>query len=101
LPIYEYECKKCGRRFEVIQKFSDIPLNKCESCGGKVTKLLAPPALVFKGSGWYITDYSSKGKETASKENDKKEKGKKEMAPSTEKKVSEKSTPATNPTNKK
>jgi hypothetical protein len=56
---------------------------------------------MFKGSGWYITDYSSKGKESAAKENGNKEKGKKEMAPSTEKKVSEKSTPATNPTNKK
>jgi len=44
VPLYEYECKKCGHRFEVIQKFSDKPVGKCEMCGGKVKKLLAPPS---------------------------------------------------------
>ncbi len=101
MPIYEYKCKKCGHRFEVIQKFSDVPLRRCKSCGGRVTKLLAPSALMFKGSGWYITDYSSKSKESASKENGIKEKGKKEAVASTEKKATEKATVDANPSNKK
>jgi putative FmdB family regulatory protein len=78
VPIYEYECKKCGHRFEVIQKFSDKPIGQCEMCGGKVKKLLAPPALMFKGTGWYVTDYASKGKEPSAKEGD--GKGKTEKA---------------------
>ena len=69
MPIYEYECKKCSHRFELIQKFSDKPISKCEKCNGKVRKLIAPPALMFKGTGWYVTDYSSKGKEAKLKEN--------------------------------
>lgn len=62
MPLYEYLCDKCGYTFEVIQKFSDKPIKKCEKCNGKVTKLISPPGLSFKGSGWYITDYSSKSK---------------------------------------
>jgi len=84
LPIYEYECKKCSHRFEIIQKFSDKAISKCEKCNGKVRKLIAPPALVFKGTGWYVTDYSSKGKEARSKENP--EKGKSEKNKSGEEK---------------
>lgn len=58
MPIYEYECEACHDRFEVIQKFSDKPLKKCAKCGqGPVARLLCPPALVFKGTGWYVTDY--------------------------------------------
>lgn len=60
MPLYEYECEKCGRRFEVIQKFSDAPIEACQSCGGAVRKLLASPAIQFKGTGWYITDYAQK-----------------------------------------
>jgi putative FmdB family regulatory protein len=59
VPIYEYECETCHHRFEVMQKFSQRPLKKCEKCGGPVHKLLSAPALVFKGSGWYVTDYAS------------------------------------------
>ena len=62
MPLYEYECDACGRRFEVIQKFSDEPLTTCERCGGTVRKLLSSPAIQFKGSGWYITDYARAGK---------------------------------------
>jgi putative FmdB family regulatory protein len=62
VPIYEYRCEKCGHRVEVIQKFSDPPLTECPNCKGSLTKVLAPPALQFKGSGFYITDYSTKGK---------------------------------------
>ncbi|MCC6163291.1 MAG: zinc ribbon domain-containing protein [Acidobacteria bacterium] len=60
MPLYEYECDACGHRFEVIQKFSDDPLTTCPKCGGSVRKLLSSPAIQFKGSGWYITDYAKK-----------------------------------------
>jgi putative FmdB family regulatory protein len=60
MPLYEYECETCGHRFEVIQKFSDRPVETCPKCGGAVRKLLSSPAIQFKGSGWYITDYARK-----------------------------------------
>ena len=60
MPLYEYECVTNGHRFEVIQKFSDAPLEVCPKCGGPVKKLLSSPAIQFKGSGWYITDYAKK-----------------------------------------
>jgi putative FmdB family regulatory protein len=60
LPIYEYRCAKCGERFEKIQKFDDPPLKTHEGCGGKVERLLNAPAIQFKGSGFYITDYARK-----------------------------------------
>lgn len=60
MPLYEYECDNCGHRFEVIQKFSDQPLTACPKCQGPVRKLLSSPAIQFKGSGWYITDYAKK-----------------------------------------
>jgi len=62
MPLYEYECAKCGERFEVIAKFSDAPLTKHEGCGGAVKRLLSAPAIQFKGSGWYVTDYARSGK---------------------------------------
>jgi putative FmdB family regulatory protein len=61
MPLYEYKCKKCGHRFEKIQKFSDPPVKKCPECGGAVEQLLSAPAVQFKGSGWYVTDYAKKG----------------------------------------
>ena len=60
MPLYEYQCPKCGR-FELIQKFSDEPLKSCPTCGAEVQKLLSAPAIQFKGTGWYITDYARKG----------------------------------------
>jgi len=67
VPLYEYECDACGRRFEVIQKFSDPPVDVCRACGkGPVHKLMSSPAIQFKGSGWYITDYAKKGKSDSS-----------------------------------
>ena len=60
MPLYEYECESCGHRFERIQKFSDKLVSTCPSCGGRVKKLLSPPAIQFKGSGWYVTDYARK-----------------------------------------
>lgn len=62
MPLYEYECEKDGSRFEVIQKFSDEPVTICPDCGGKVRRLISSPAIQFKGTGWYITDYARKGK---------------------------------------
>jgi putative FmdB family regulatory protein len=61
MPLYEYQCDACRTRFERIQKFSDPPVDCCPSCGGTVRKLLSSPAIQFKGSGWYITDYAKKG----------------------------------------
>ena len=58
MPLYEYKCDSCGAVFEVMQKFSDEPLTLHENCGGRVERLISAPALQFKGSGWYITDYA-------------------------------------------
>jgi len=60
MPLYEYKCDKCGDVFEVRQKFSDEPIRVHDKCGGKVERLLSPPAFQFKGSGWYVTDYAGK-----------------------------------------
>jgi putative FmdB family regulatory protein len=60
MPLYEYQCEVCSHRFERIQKFSDPLIDVCPSCGGTVKKLLSSPAIQFKGSGWYITDYAKK-----------------------------------------
>ncbi len=69
MPIYEYECAKCGKTIEVIQKMSDKPLKKHEGCGGSLTKLISASGFQFKGTGWYVTDYARKSsgesKETA------------------------------------
>src|ERR1700756_4212448 len=60
MPLYEYECEKCGHRFEKIQKFSDKMVKKCPECGGRVEQMISAPAVQFKGSGWYVTDYAKK-----------------------------------------
>lgn len=60
MPLYEYQCKKCHHRFERIQKFSDPQVKKCPECGGPIEQLLSAPAVQFKGSGWYVTDYAKK-----------------------------------------
>ena len=60
MPLYEYQCKKCKHTFEKIQKFSDPLVKKCPECGGPVEQLLSAPAVQFKGSGWYVTDYAKK-----------------------------------------
>lgn len=66
MPLYEYECKKCGHRFEKIQKFSDKMVKKCPECGGRVEQMISAPAVQFKGSGWYVTDYAKKSHTPAS-----------------------------------
>ena len=66
MPLYEYQCEACGKRFEVIRKFSDPPLDTCTVCGkGPVQRLQSSPAIQFKGTGWYITDYAQKSKSSA------------------------------------
>lgn len=60
MPLYEYQCTKCGETTEVLQKAQDKPLELCPKCGGRLVKLLSSPAIQFKGSGWYVTDYARK-----------------------------------------
>jgi len=62
MPLYEYRCRSCGEVFEVLQKFSDKPLTVHDDCGGGLERLLSPPGLHFKGSGWYVTDYARAGR---------------------------------------
>lgn len=69
MPIYEYQCSKCGNVEEAIQKFSDKPLSKCRHCSGKLHKLISQSAFHLKGSGWYVTDYANKSKKSSSKPN--------------------------------
>lgn len=79
MPLYEYECEKCGHRFEKIQKFSDKMVKKCPECGGRVEQMISAPAVQFKGSGWYVTDYANKSHAPASdggKDSKKEEKSK-------------------------
>jgi len=66
LPLYEYQCKKCHSLTERIQKFSDSPLTVCPHCGGDLEQLLSAPAIQFKGSGWYVSDYAKKAGGAAS-----------------------------------
>jgi len=109
VPLYEYECAKCGRRTEKIEKVSGPHLKKCPHCGGKLERLLSKPAIQFKGSGWYVTDYagksgksdsdsaassassgSSDSKDTAAKESGTKDSGSKETKKTEEKKPAKK-----------
>ena len=76
MPIYEYECRKCKAKVEVLQKMDDKPPAKCRKCGGRLERLHSAPAIQFKGSGWYVTDYAGKSRKAA-------EKAEKETASST------------------
>jgi len=72
VPLYEYKCRKCHHRFEEIQKFAARPITKCPKChAGKVEKLISAPAVHFKGTGWYVTDYGGKGKADKADKGDK------------------------------
>src|SRR5689334_5205989 len=66
MPLYEYLCKKCHHRFERIQKFSDPHVKRCPECGGPIEQVISAPAVQFKGSGWYVTDYAKKSSASAS-----------------------------------
>ncbi|MCK7513649.1 MAG: zinc ribbon domain-containing protein [Desulfobacterales bacterium] len=67
MPIYEYQCSKCGNIEEAIQKFSDKPLSKCRHCSGRLHRLISQSTFHLKGSGWYVTDYANKSKNSSPK----------------------------------
>jgi putative FmdB family regulatory protein len=96
MPLYEYHCSKCGKNFDVIQKFSDEPLTVHEGCGGAVEKLMSAPSFHLKGSGWYVTEYGKGGKVPASPDTKSEDaKAKKDSAAET--KPSDSKTAATEP----
>jgi putative FmdB family regulatory protein len=68
MPLYEYRCESCNKTHEIIQKFSDAPLQDCPECQGPVEKLMSLASFALKGSGWYTTDYARKGKKSESSE---------------------------------
>lgn len=76
MPIYEYRCNQCGHIFEVMQKVNDPPITTCTECSGPTSKVISPAGLLFKGSGWYITDYSSTKDKAREESSKKKEEGK-------------------------
>lgn len=102
MPLYEYQCTRCRHRFEKIEKVSGPHMRKCPKCGGKLERLMTVPAIQFKGSGWYVTDYAragaspgdSKGEEAPrgveSAKGEKSAKGSKEAAPAKESKKAKK-----------
>jgi putative FmdB family regulatory protein len=101
MPIYEYECRKCGALTEVFQKMDAKAPARCGKCGGRLDKRVSAPAIQFKGSGWYVTDYAGNGRKAAEKaesdaaKDDKKADKKKETSPS--KKTSEKASSTKTP----
>lgn len=68
MPLYEYECQSCHHRLETLQRVADPPLETCPECGGPLKRLISPPAVQFKGSGWYVTDYAGAGKQRKKEE---------------------------------
>ena len=73
MPLYEYECTKCGEIEEVLQKFSDNPQTKCRHCSGKLHKLISQSSFHLKGTGWYVTDYANKSNPSKSTESESKD----------------------------
>ena len=99
MPIYEYECRKCGAHVEAFQKLSDKPLTKCRKCGGKLERKISAPAIQFKGTGWYVTDYAGKTTKNEKSESEsttesKSEKTDKTTKDSSPKKTSDKPSPS-------
>jgi putative FmdB family regulatory protein len=91
MPIYEYECRKCKAHTEAFQKVTDKPLTKCPKCGGRLEKRISAPAIQFKGSGWYVTDYAGKATKSDSETSSQ---AKTEKADKTDKKTTKESSPA-------
>jgi putative FmdB family regulatory protein len=96
MPIYEYKCHQCGRTFEVRQRISEDPLKIHEDCGGGLERLISAPALHFKGTGWYVTDYARNGKSPSNGQSETKSETKSESttATKTETKTETKSAPS-------
>ena len=78
MPLYEYQCKQCAKRVEIIQRVSDPPYTHCPKCGGQMRKLISSPAIQFKGSGFYKTDYASKPADSAESKGEKSKESKTE-----------------------
>ena len=95
MPLYEYKCDACGATFELIQRFSDPPVEVCRVCGAPVHKVLSAPAIQFKGTGWYVTDYPKKGMTDASRSSNGKSSSSNDSAKGAEAAAS---TPASTPT---
>jgi putative FmdB family regulatory protein len=95
MPLYEYACRSCGHRFEVIQRLAEEPLTSCAKCQGEVDRLLSSPAIQFKGSGWYVTDYARKGGPSAEKSGEGEAKKEKPSPDKSSEKASEKSSTTT------
>ena len=89
MPLYEYECMKCGEIEEALQKFSDKPLTKCKHCSGRLHKLISQNSFHLKGTGWYVTDYANKS--NPSKSSESKSKDSKSKKTDTAKKTSDSS----------
>jgi putative FmdB family regulatory protein len=96
MPIYEYECRKCKAHTEAFQKVTDKPLTKCLKCGGRLDKRISAPAIQFKGSGWYVTDYAGKATKGEKSESDAKTESseKTDKTEKTDKKTTKESSPA-------
>jgi putative FmdB family regulatory protein len=104
VPIYEYQCDGCGYQFEVKQSIKDAPLNTCERCGKSLRRLISSPGIMFKGSGWYVTDYSNKmkppseGEKAPAADGEKKETPASSSTPASSAPANPSSTPASSPT---
>jgi putative FmdB family regulatory protein len=95
VPLYEYECKKCHHRFELIEKFDAPEHRKCPKCGARADRRIARSAIQFKGSGWYVTDYAKSGSSGSSSDNS--DKGSKSEEPGKSEKSEKKETKAEKP----
>lgn len=95
MPIYEYLCQDCSYRFELKQSMKDDPVAACSKCGKSVGRIISAPAIMFKGSGWYVTDYSDKMKPPTGESSDSTSGTKKEPAATTEKATPASPAPAT------
>ena len=91
MPIYEYECRKCKAHVEAFQKVNDKPLTKCRKCGGKLERQISAPAIQFKGSGWYVTDYANKTTKSENSESESVSESKPEKSDKSEKKTKDSS----------
>lgn len=95
MPIYEYKCEKCGEEHEVMQKMTEKPLTVCQSCGGRLKKMMSNTSFVLKGSGWYVTDYADKSSKNSAKEGEEKKEKKEKVDSSVQKEHKKEKTDST------
>jgi putative FmdB family regulatory protein len=93
MPTYEYTCRDCGHTFEIVQSMLDEPLTMCPECGGSLRKVFAPPAISFKGSGFYSTDHGKKAKRSGEAKDDGEKTGEKEKTGTTKESTGSKESP--------